>query len=125
MLSKCGAESHAQCVYCARPFCSRHGVVLEDGMEVCSRKYCVAKREDLARHLVYKEAVLVRNRERLCGLEACDKSFVGQCNRCKGYFCQKHAPVSDEPPVESQSGTPQTVRQCRHCERRRPIWSRI
>jgi hypothetical protein len=124
-LSSCGAAAAAQCVYCARPFCDRHGEVLEDGQEVCSRKFCVAKKDDLVKHFAYKEAVLVRNRQRLCGVEVCKSNFVGQCSRCKGYFCEKHAFPSDEPAVETQSGAPQAVRQCKHCEKRRPIWTRI
>jgi hypothetical protein len=96
----------------------------EEGEEVCDRKNCVAKREDLARHLLYKETVLERNRGRLCGLEVCVDQFASQCTRCRGYFCTRHVfiapdsvneghPIPDRPPIV-----------CRHCHERRPIWLR-
>lgn len=123
-LSSCGDDATGMCVYCGRTFCAKHGVILEEGEEVCSRKNCVAKREDLAVHLVYKAVVLERNRGRLCGLEACGEQFVSQCTRCRGYFCTSHVfiapdsvrdgePLPDRPPIV-----------CRHCHERRPIWSR-
>ncbi|HEX5140251.1 MAG TPA: hypothetical protein VFX19_04875 [Dehalococcoidia bacterium] len=124
MLAACGAPATAQCVYCGRPFCEKHGVILEEGEEVCSRKNCVAKRDDLRSHLIYKAAVTDRNRERHCGLQACEQDFSLQCGRCKGFFCTTHAflapdsvnpnePLPDHPPII-----------CRHCHERRPIWQR-
>jgi hypothetical protein len=118
MLTACGAEASAMCVYCGRTFCNRHGVVLEDGAEVCTRKSCVAKMDDLAVHLKYKEAVLQRNLERRCGLEVCDTEIQVQCNRCKGYFCAGHT----QPWTETVTERPE--RTCRHCLARRPVWER-
>ncbi len=123
-LSSCSADATAQCVYCGRPFCARHGVVLEDGEEVCSRKNCVAKREDLAHHLLYKEAALERNRGRLCGLPACSEHFSSQCNRCRSYFCNKHVFVAPDSVNEGQPLPDRPPIICRHCHERRPVWSR-
>lgn len=117
LLTQCGAEATAQCVYCARPFCERHGVVLDDGHEVCTRKNCVAKKDDLARHLEYKAFVLRRNSERLCGIEICVEELAAQCRRCRGYYCKEHVRLSEEVVPEGQPAT-----ECRHCRERRPIW---
>ena len=119
LISQCGAEATAQCVYCARPFCRRHGFILDDGHEICTRKNCVAKKEDLERHLEYKAFVLQRNRGRLCGIEICVEEFVAQCRRCQGYYCRGHLLLSEEVAPEGQPST-----ECRHCRERRPIWTR-
>ncbi|HEX5368791.1 MAG TPA: hypothetical protein VFY10_05175 [Dehalococcoidia bacterium] len=122
LLSSCGAEVQGTCVYCGRAFCKDHGVVLPNGEEVCSRKNCVAKRDDLARHLEYKDAVLLRNRQRLCGIESCGNEFAGQCARCKGYFCKKHAVISDDPALEAEVPIGHLAHVCKHCQARRAIW---
>ena len=123
-LSSCGEDASAQCVYCGRPFCQKHGVVLEEGEEVCSRKNCVAKREDLALHLVYNEKALERNRGRLCGLPACSEQFTSQCNRCRAYFCTKHVFVAPDSVNEGQPLPDRPPIICRHCHERRPVWTR-
>ena len=122
LLSSCGAEAEGTCVYCGRSFCKNHGVFLPNGEEVCSRKNCVAKRDDLARHLEYKDAVLVRNRQRLCGIDGCSNQFAGQCARCKGYFCNKHAEPADDPALDDETRITAPPRVCRHCQVRRAIW---
>lgn len=118
MLTTCGATATAQCVYCGRPFCPKHGEVMDDGYEVCTRKVCVTKKQDLAVHLVYKEAVLQRNLQRLCGVEVCEVEIQVQCNRCKGYFCLTHT----QPWLETVTEKPE--RTCAHCLERRPIWEK-
>ncbi len=123
-LSSCGDDATAQCVYCGRAFCAKHGVVLEEGEEICSRKNCVAKREDLARHLVYKEVVLKQNREKLCGLEVCGEQFASQCTRCRGYFCAQHVFLASDSVGEGQPLPDRPPVLCRHCYERRPIWLR-
>ena len=122
LLSSCGAEAAGVCVYCGRSFCRNHGVLLADGEEVCNRKNCLAKRDDLAKHLEYKDAVLIRNRQYQCGIEACSSEFAVQCARCKGYFCRRHATPSDDPALDDETriGPPPHV--CKHCEVRRAIW---
>jgi hypothetical protein len=123
-LSSCGEDATGMCVYCGRTFCAKHGVILEEGEEVCSRKNCVAKREDLAVHLVYKTVVLERNRGRLCGLEVCVEQFVSQCTRCRGYFCTSHVFVAPDSVREGELLPDRPPIVCRHCHERRPIWSR-
>jgi hypothetical protein len=117
-IKACGATATAQCVYCARTFCAKHGEVMEDGFEVCSRKVCTAKKEDLHVHLTYKAFVLERNLERLCGISECETSFQVQCNRCRGYFCVTHTRAWLETVTEKPERT------CSHCLERRPIWEK-
>lgn len=116
MLASCGATATAQCVYCARTFCPKHGEIDDDGYEVCSRKPCILKKKDLQVHLVYKSVVLERNLTRACGIEVCVTEIQVQCNRCKGYFCTSHT----RPWLETVTDKPE--RTCAHCLQRRPIW---
>jgi predicted nucleic acid binding AN1-type Zn finger protein len=116
VLTTCGATATAQCVYCARAFCPKHGEVLEDGYEVCTRKPCLTKKRDLTVHLTYKSAVLERNRQRLCGIHVCVTELQVQCNRCRGYFCAAHT----QPWLETVTEKPE--RTCAHCLGRRSIW---
>ncbi len=123
-LFKCGDQATAMCVYCGRHFCQKHGVIRELGEEVCDSKNCVAKREDLERHVVYKASVLTFNREHICGLDACEEEWVRQCSRCRGYFCgahieQREMMVTDEGVLASR-----LVLICGHCKDRRPIWEK-
>jgi hypothetical protein len=123
-LFKCGDAAAAVCVYCGKHFCQRHGVIRELGEEICDSKNCVAKREDLERHLVYRESVLGFNRERICGLEVCVEEFVGQCSRCKGYFCRSHIETREMMVVDEGVRAERLVLVCRHCWERRPIWEK-
>jgi hypothetical protein len=121
---KCGDTANAMCVYCGRPFCQRHGVIGSEGEEVCDSKNCVAKREDLAQHLLYKDAVLLLNRDRLCGVSGCGTEFLAQCSRCKLYYCQTHIQTRVMPVIEEGMRFERPVLVCRHCWQRRPIWER-
>lgn len=123
-LFKCGDAATAMCVYCGRPFCERHGVIGTDGEEVCDSKNCVAKREDLARHLVYKAAALELNRARRCGLDVCVEEFAGQCSRCKAYFCRGHVELREMMVTDEGVRAERLVLVCKHCWERRPIWER-
>jgi hypothetical protein len=118
MLTACGAPARAQCVYCGRAFCSKHGEVMEDSYEVCSRRVCVEKKVELQVHLLYKDSVLERNRQRLCGVEVCETEIQVQCNRCKGYFCSGHAKLWLETVTEKPERT------CGRCLERRSLWDR-
>jgi predicted nucleic acid binding AN1-type Zn finger protein len=124
-LFRCREAAAGVCVYCGRPFCARHGVFLAEGEQVCARKFCVAKRRDLDRHLVYKQDVLNLNRQRQCGITGCGASFSDQCSRCKGYFCGRHLDARDDPVMENGVKVPRMASMCSHCWRRRPIWTRI
>ena len=118
MLTACGATATAQCVYCARTFCPKHGEVLPDAYEVCVRKVCVQKKEELRGHLAYKALVLDRNLQRLCGIEVCETEMRVSCNRCKGYFCVAHTQAW----LETVTDKPE--RTCAHCLDRRALWER-
>ena len=124
-LLSCSGEAAGLCQYCTRLFCSRHGVVLEDGQEVCSRRFCVAKRNDLAKHLLYKEAVLLRNEASACGMEGCKRHLGGRCARCNGYFCGHHVEAREEMYLHNSVRLRRTSTLCRHCWARRPIWVRV
>ena len=123
-LLRCGGEAAGLCQYCARLFCSRHGVVLEDGQEICSRRFCVAKRRDLLKHLAYKEDVATRNEQRQCGIEGCSRPIGGRCARCLGYFCGHHVEAREEMFLQNQVRLRRMATLCRHCWARRPIWLR-
>ena len=116
VLTACGAVATAQCVYCGRAFCPKHGAVMDDGYEVCARKPCTTKKQELQLHLAYKSAVLERNLQRLCGLDVCEIDIQVQCNRCRGYFCVRHT----QPWLETVTEKPE--RTCTHCLARRPLW---
>jgi hypothetical protein len=123
-LFKCGQEAVGLCQYCGRLFCDRHSELLEELQEVCSRKPCVAKRQDLVRHLAYKDAVSARNEQQQCGIEGCSRGFSGQCTRCKGYFCGHHVEVRQETVLQNRVRVPRRATLCQHCWDRRPIWLR-
>jgi hypothetical protein len=124
LFGACGAEAVARCQYCNRSFCARHGVVLDDGQEVCSRKECVAKREDLERHLLYKDAVRRLNEANACGVPGCQGEIEAQCVRCKGLFCASHVRRREEQVLENQVRVSRMATTCRHCSARRAIWVR-
>lgn len=89
---------------------------MEESYEVCTRKPCVIKKHDLHVHLLYKEAVLERNLQRLCGIDVCTTEIQVQCSRCRLYFCMAHT----RPWLETVTEKPE--RTCQHCLERRPIW---
>ena len=119
---RCKEPGSARCIYCGRPFCSQHGVIQEDGQEICSRKYCMAKREDLIVHLAYKAVVDERNQTRKCGRESCRAAMTGECVRCRGFFCDRHAEKRQERVYENQVLVHRVASLCEHCWKRRSIW---
>ena len=126
-LSRCKEAPIGICVWCGRRFCAKHGErVAADGSEVCSRENCVAKKLDVAAHLIYKDAAMDRNRSdgRPCGLETCSASFEAQCMRCKAYFCRSHLELHEDTVTEEGMQFRRPVPLCNHCWVRRPIWAR-
>ena len=121
-LFRCKREMIGLCQYCGRPFCGRHGVLLEDSQQICARKVCVAKREDVGRHLAYKGAVLRRNSMSLCGIGGCEEPLAGHCSRCNGYFCIHHVKSRREPYLQNRVRSTRLSSLCGHCWARRPIW---
>jgi hypothetical protein len=120
----CSGPAIGMCVYCGRSFCAKHGLLLDDGAEVCARKECDAKRLDLIDHLTYKEAAQIRNETRACGLDTCDATIEAQCIRCRAYFCLTHLDVREDIVEDDGARLPRMVRMCRHCHTRRAIWSK-
>jgi hypothetical protein len=121
----CTSDAIGLCQYCARLFCREHGIVQEDGQEVCSRRFCVAKRNDLVEHLAYKEAVFARNQASRCGIEGCNQTVAGRCGRCEGYFCARHVGAREETYLQNQVRLRRMASLCHHCWARRPIWIRV
>src|SRR5581483_1380208 len=115
----CGSASAGRCVYCGRFFCARHGVLQDDGAEVCARKECEAKRLDLIGHLTYKETAQTRNESRACGIEVCQSTIEAQCVRCRAYFCLEHLDIREDIVEDEGARLPRMVRMCRHCHVRR------
>ena len=124
LFGRCGSVACGACQYCGRLFCAAHGVVLEDGQEICSRRFCTDKRRDLIRHLAYKEVAHTRNTTRLCGVEGCDRPIGGRCGRCDGYFCGRHVDGREEMYLHNGVRMRRMATLCHHCWARRPIWMR-
>ena len=122
---ECGGDAAGLCQYCGRPFCRKHGEKQADGQEICSRRFCIAKRDDLVVHLVYKDAVLARNDAERCGVAGCNGALAGQCIRCRGFFCIQHVDGREEKIFENQVMVTQIASLCYHCWERRPIWLRL
>jgi hypothetical protein len=124
--SKCKDAPVGICVWCGRRFCARHGELVDDGSEVCSREICVAKKIDVAAHLVYKETAMDRNRGegRPCAIEVCVSVFEVQCHRCRAYFCKQHLEVHEDSVTEDGMQFRRPVPLCKHCWERRPLWAK-
>ncbi len=123
--SGCKEKPIGLCIYCGRAFCANHGVVQDDKQEICSRKNCVAKKEDLLVHLAYKATMAVENERGLCGVPSCNVKPDGQCGRCKAFFCLRHIDTREETVVHGRAQIRQMATLCGHCWDRRPIWSRM
>lgn len=122
---RCAHPAAGTCQYCGRAFCSDHGLVLDDGQEICSRPRCQRKRVDLERHLRYKAFVRQRNAERQCGVPRCQAVPAGQCSRCRGFFCGRHLDNRDMQVREGRVWVRLPASMCEHCWRRRPLWSQL
>jgi hypothetical protein len=121
----CRQPSIGICIYCGRPFCVDHGVVQEDEQEICGRKECVAKRDDLVKHLAYKDMVGRLNEARACGIAGCREELAAQCIRCKGFFCVGHVHQRDEEILENGVKIHHMATLCQHCYARRGIWTKV
>ena len=121
----CGRPGVAVCQYCGRSFCDQHGARQEDGQEICTRSICERKKANLDQHVIYQEAVARRNGEQLCGDETCERRMSGRCSKCGGFFCLSHL---EERVVEVRRGSTaaeQRASLCRHCVKRRDLWSKM
>lgn len=123
--SRCKEKPIGMCNYCGRAFCAEHGEVQTDGQEICFRKNCLAKRDDLVAHLQYRALVAKENEAGLCGVPACTEKPDGQCGRCRAYFCMRHIDTREESLMQGRAQVRQMATLCYHCWERRPIWTRL
>lgn len=123
--SRCKGRPVGLCIYCGRAFCRDHGEVRDHGEEICCRKNCVAKRDDLVIHLEYRALMVAQNQTGTCGLPTCSNAPDGQCSRCRAYFCLTHLDTREETVGSGYQQIRRMATMCNHCWDRRPIWSRV
>ena len=121
LFRSCSQMGIAVCQYCGRSFCGKHGDPLEDGQEICHRRVCLRKREDLMHHFAYRDAVSELNESERCGTSDCAAPPQGQCTKCRGLFCFTH--VIDRK-IEVRDGSIAQGSVCQHCHKRRKLWSK-
>ncbi len=122
--SGCKETPIGLCIYCGRAFCANHGEARGVGEEICSRKNCVAKRDNLVVHMEYRAIVVAQNETGTCGIPDCSHAPDGQCGRCRAYFCLSHLDTREESVGQGVRQIRQMATLCGHCWDRRPIWNR-
>jgi hypothetical protein len=125
LVRQCRRPAAGVCQYCGRAFCADHGLLLDDGQEICSRSRCQNKRVDLERHLLYKAMARRRNAAGQCGVPGCQSRPGGQCSRCRNFFCGRHLASRDMSVREGRVWVRLPASMCDHCWRRRPLWSQV
>ncbi|MFA7297878.1 MAG: hypothetical protein WC211_11960 [Dehalococcoidia bacterium] len=112
----------AECVYCGKPFCGRHGELGADYTNVCDRKACVTKVRDVEAHLEWKRRVEIANAVSVCAHEECEERMRHLCSRCQLMFCMTH--ISEHTVTNQQVRPPrrEIVIMCVHCRSRRRVW---
>jgi hypothetical protein len=125
LVRRCTRPAAGTCQYCGRAFCSDHGILVDDGQEICGRSRCQRKRIDLERHLRYKAVVRQRNTDNQCGVPGCQTRPGGQCSRCRGFFCGRHLANHDLWVREGRAWVRLPASMCEHCWRRSPLWSQL
>lgn len=118
----CGAAAIAECVYCGKPFCERHGELGADYTHVCDRKACVAKVRDVEAHLDWKRRVTVSNSVSICAHEECQERMRHLCSRCQLMFCMTHVAEHTVTNRQARPHRREIVIMCIHCRSRRRIW---
>ena len=90
----CKAAVEAQCSYCGKYFCLKHGY---QDKAVCSSSDCVKKyKYDLAMsdRLVWEteqlEIGIEKNAAGLCGFSNCSNEIYMPCGHCNVFFCSSH-----------------------------------
>lgn len=118
----CGAMAIAECVYCGKPFCDRHGELGADYTNVCDRKSCLTKVRDVEAHVQWKQRAAPANSVSVCAHEECQERMRHLCSRCQLMFCMTH--VSEHTVTNRQVQPPrrEIVIMCVHCRGRRRIW---
>jgi hypothetical protein len=125
LVRRCTRPAAGTCQYCGRAFCSDHGILVDDGQEICGRSRCQHKRVDLEKHLRYKAVVRQRNADGQCGVPGCQTRPGGQCSRCRAFFCDRHLADHDLWVREGRVWVRFPASMCEHCWRRRPLWSQL
>ena len=118
----CGRAAVAECVYCNKAFCERHGEQGPDFTNVCDRRGCQEKLRDVNEHLEWKRRVYEFNRMSICADEECEERMHHVCSRCKLMFCERHV---REHTIINRSVRParrELVVMCSHCRGRRHLW---
>jgi hypothetical protein len=122
--SRCERPAAHTCQYCGRAFCELHTYHAEAHDEVCLRKRCAAKHDDLIAHMRYKQRVAERNQVGLCGIEDCGPHPGFECSLCHGHFCATHLSERMYPFTEGWVTIDRPVSICLSCWERRKIWRR-
>ncbi len=122
-LFRCTNPGMYVCQYCARSFCEEHATYVEGHEEVCARRECRAKWDDLQLHFRYREFVFARNRAGVCGVEGCEGRFGYVCSLCQGQFCPDHLSERLYPVFDGYRRREEPRSVCDHCWERRKIWS--
>ena len=120
--SRCQNAAAHSCQYCGREFCEQHTYHVKELDEVCSRKQCQAKYDDLLAHTEYKRRVAERNHVGLCGVEECGPHPGFECSLCRGRFCGQHLTERMYPFSEGWVSIDRPVSICARCWERRKIW---
>lgn len=122
---KCANSAVNTCQYCGRSFCASHTHHIKDHEAVCARDTCVAKHEDLQRHLDYKREVGGRNGAGHCGEPGCSTVHPRyQCSMCRGAFCAEHVRERMYALQDGYVKIDKRVSICDWCWRRRKIWQK-
>ena len=124
-LSSCKGKPIGLCIYCGRAFCGEHGEIRDAGEEICTRKNCIAKRDDLVVHMEYRSLVAAQNETGTCGIPNCTHKPDGECARCRAFFCLGHLDTREETVGRGINQKRQMATMCGHCWDRRPIWNRM
>jgi hypothetical protein len=125
LLRRCHKPASGSCQYCGRSFCRDHGVVLDGDQEVCIRRICQQKVDDLREHLVYRDAARVRSAHGRCAALGCEAASTGQCSKCGALYCGRHLHDREETVHRGLSTFTRVASFCDHCQARRRLWSRL
>lgn len=112
-----------QCQYCAKGFCAGHGVIQDDGQEICIEDRCQRLREDVARHLVFKAEARTRNANHQCGEPGCRQPHVMLCDRCTCRYCEDHLRQVIMTVTRGGEMQSEAAAVCDHCRERLPLWT--
>jgi hypothetical protein len=118
----CGREAITSCVYCGEPFCANHGDRGPDFQDVCHRRPCSAKKEDLEVHVQWRRQVSAANNVSMCAQPECAERMRHSCSQCRLLFCDEHVHERDLKDSRVQPARKVRLLVCAHCFERRKIW---